>query len=114
MSDIQNQFKYISKKHGEKTGIPSIRIYVSKIENRIIFKVKTRYYVELLMPVAMELLGGIKNKIAKYENGEIRLIEKLMKLYYNKIQVSCVNLFLINHLVINQKITQKFHNLKNF
>ena len=49
----------------------------------------------------MELLGGIKNKIAKYENGEIRLIEKLMKLYYNKIQVSCVNLFLINHLVIN-------------
>ena len=74
MSDIQNQFKYISKKHGKKTGNPSIRIYVSKTENRITFKVKTRYYVELLTPVAMELLGGIKNKVARYENGEICLI----------------------------------------
>ena len=41
VSDIQNYFGYILKKHGEKTDNPSIRIFVNKIENRIIFKIKT-------------------------------------------------------------------------
>ena len=41
VSDIQNYFEYILKKHGEKTDNPSIRIFVNKIENRIIFKIKT-------------------------------------------------------------------------
>ena len=30
-------------------------IYVSKIENRIIFKIKTGYYLKLLMPWTMRL-----------------------------------------------------------
>ena len=38
------------KKYGEKTDNPSVRIYVNKIENRITFIIKTRYYLELLMP----------------------------------------------------------------
>ena len=40
MSDIQDYFKYIFKKHGENTDKPSIQIYVNKIENRIIFRLK--------------------------------------------------------------------------
>ena len=32
VSDIQNYFEYIFKKHGEKTVNPSIRIYINKIE----------------------------------------------------------------------------------
>ena len=42
ISDIQDYFKYILKKHGEKTVNPSIRKYKNKIENRITFKIKKR------------------------------------------------------------------------
>ena len=35
------------KKHGLKIDNPSIRTYVSKIESRIKFRIKTRYYPEL-------------------------------------------------------------------
>ena len=34
-------------KHGEKTDNSSIRIYINKIENRITFKIKTRYDLKL-------------------------------------------------------------------
>ena len=40
VSDIQDYFKYILKKHSENVDNPSIRIYVNKIENRITFKIK--------------------------------------------------------------------------
>ena len=53
----------------EKTVNPSIRIYINKIENRITFKIKTGYYLELLTPETMKLLGSTKSKI-KNENGE--------------------------------------------
>ena len=48
----------------------SIRIYVNKTEKRITFKVKTRYYLELLTPGTMKLLRGTENKITKDKNGE--------------------------------------------
>ena len=34
---------------------PSIRIYVNKIENRITFKIKNGYYLELLTPETKEI-----------------------------------------------------------
>ena len=40
VSDIQDYFQYILKKHGENTDKLSIQIYVNKIENRITFKIK--------------------------------------------------------------------------
>ena len=43
---------------------------MNKIENRITFKIKTRYYSELLTPKAMKLLENTKSKITKDENGE--------------------------------------------
>ena len=42
---MQDYFEYILQ-NGEKTDNPSIRICVNKIENRIIFKIKTGYYLE--------------------------------------------------------------------
>ena len=39
VSDIQDCFEYILKKHGEDIDKPSIEIYVNKIENRVIFKI---------------------------------------------------------------------------
>ena len=44
--------------------------YVNKTENRITFKMKTGYYLELLTPETMKLLGSTKSKINKDENGE--------------------------------------------
>ena len=70
VSDIQDYFKYILKKHAEKTGNPSIRIYVNKIENRIPFKIKTGYYLKLLTLEIMKLLGSTKSEITKDKNGE--------------------------------------------
>ena len=42
-----------------------IRRYVSKIKNKITFRIKTGYYLELLMPETMKLLKNTKNKISK-------------------------------------------------
>ena len=70
LSDIQDYLEYILKKHNENVDNPSIRIYVNKIENRITFKIKNGYYLELLTLEAMKLLGSTKNKITKDKNGE--------------------------------------------
>ena len=40
VSDIQDYFEYILKKHAEDIDKPSIQIYVNKIENRVTFKIK--------------------------------------------------------------------------
>ena len=44
--------------------------YVSKIENKIMLKINTWYYLELLTPETMKLLGSSKSRITKDENGE--------------------------------------------
>ena len=45
-------------------------IYVNKIGNRITFKFKTRYYLELLTSETMKLFRSTKSKITKDKNGE--------------------------------------------
>ena len=70
VSDIQNYFKYILKKHRENTNKPSIQIYINKIENRIKFKIKKGYSLELLTPETMKLLGSTENKITEDKNSE--------------------------------------------
>ena len=70
ISDIQGYFGYILKKHGENIDDPSIRVYINKIEDRITFKIKTGYYLELLTPETMKLLGSTENKITKDRNVE--------------------------------------------
>ena len=70
VSDIQDYFEYILKKHSESVENPSIRMYINKIENRITFKIKNGYFLELLTPETMKLLGSTKSKITKNKNGE--------------------------------------------
>ena len=70
VSDNQDYFEYILKKHSESVDNPSIRIYVNKIENRITFKIKNGYYLKLLTPETMKLLGSTVSKINKDKNGE--------------------------------------------
>ena len=42
-----------------------MKIHTNKIENRITFKIKTGYYLELLTPETMKLLESNKSKIKK-------------------------------------------------
>ena len=55
---------------GKKTVNLSIRIYTNKIENRITFKIKRGYYLELLTPETVKLRANTKSKISK-DNNEI-------------------------------------------
>ena len=70
ISDIQDYFEFVLKKHGWNIDEPSVQIYVNKIKNRITFKIKKGYSLELLTPETMKLLVSTENKITKDRNGE--------------------------------------------
>ena len=91
---IQAYFEYILKKHSEYVDNPSIRIYVNKIENRITFKIINGYYLELLTPETMKLLGSTKGKITKDKNGE------------NVLHLEIVGLVLVHCNIVNNDYQQ--------
>ena len=112
VSDIQDYFEHILKKHGEDIDKPSVQIYVNKMENRVTFKIKNGYSFELLTPETMKLLASTKNKISKDKSGEnVRHLEitevvlvhcNIVNNYYqqdSKIQEHYIRLFPINRLV---------------
>ena len=70
VSNIQDYFEYILKKHGENIDNVSVKVYVNKIEKRITFKIKNGYILELLTPEKIKLLGSTENKITKDKNGQ--------------------------------------------
>ena len=71
IADIQDYFEFIIKKHETLTENPPIQIYPNKIKNRIVFKIKTGYKLELLTPETMKLLGSTKNDVDKDKDGQI-------------------------------------------
>ena len=76
IADIQDCFKFIIKKHETLTENPQIQFHSNKIKNRIVFKIKTGYKLELLTPETMELSLSTKKVVDKNKNGE-----NLLKLY---------------------------------
>ena len=62
VSDIEDYFEFIIKKHETLAENPSIQIYPNKIKNRIIFKVKTGYKLELLSPETNEIIRKHKKR----------------------------------------------------
>ena len=70
IADIQDYFEFIIKKRETLTENLSIQIYTNKIKNRIVFKVKTGYKLELLSSETMKLLGSGKKDIDKDKDGE--------------------------------------------
>ena len=60
----------IIKKHVTLTENPPVQIYVNKIKNRIVFKIKTGCKLELLTPETMKLLGSTKEDVDKDKYGE--------------------------------------------
>ena len=67
---IQNYIEYIIKKHETIAETAPILIYANKISNRIVFKIKTGYKLELLLKETMKLLGSTKDTIDEDKNSE--------------------------------------------
>ena len=74
VSDIQDYFEYIIKKHETLTDKPSAKIYVHRIQDRVTSKIKSGYCLEFLTPETMKLLGSTEEIITK---------TKLVRIYHN-------------------------------
>ena len=62
VSDIEDWIKFIIKKHGTLTTIPPIHVYINRINNRLVFKIKDGYNLELQ---TLKLFGSTKKLIDK-------------------------------------------------
>ena len=69
-----------------------MQIYVNKMKNRIFFKIKTGYKLELLSKETMQLLGSLKIGIDKNKDEEI--VPRLETV--EVVLVDCKVLFSIN------------------
>ena len=52
------------------TENPPVQIYPNEIKNRLVFKIKTGYKLELLTPETMKLLGSTKKDVDSDKNSE--------------------------------------------
>ena len=68
--EIQDYIEYILKKHETIGENAPILIYANTINNRIVFKIKSRYKLELLSKETMKLLGSTKDTIDADKNSE--------------------------------------------
>ena len=66
----QDYIEYIIKKHETIGENAPILIYANTINNRIVFKIKTGYKLELLSKETMKLLGSTKDIIDADKNSE--------------------------------------------
>ena len=67
---IQDYFEYVIKKYETIIDTAPIFIYANNINNRIVFKIKTGYKLELLSEETMKLLGSTSNIIDTDKNSE--------------------------------------------
>ena len=70
LSDIQDYIEYIIKKHEKLISISPTYVYINRINNRLVFKIKDGYKSELEMPEEIKLFGSAKKLIEKTKNGE--------------------------------------------
>ena len=60
LSDIQDYIEYIIKKHETLTTIPPIYVYISRISNRLVFKIKNEYRLESQTPETGKMCQVLK------------------------------------------------------
>ena len=70
ISEIQDYIEYIIKKHETICENAPILIYTNIINNRIVFKIKSGYKLELLSKETMKLLGSTSSIIDADKNSE--------------------------------------------
>ena len=89
---IQDYIEYIIKKHKTIGETAPILIYTNTINNRIVFKIKTGYKLELLSKERMKLLGSTKDIIDSDKNNEnVPRLEnvEVVLVHYNLVNNSC-------------------------
>ena len=60
------------KNHKQLTTIPPNHVYINRINNRLVFKIKDGYKLELQTPETMKLFGSTKKLIDKIKKvGEV-------------------------------------------
>ena len=69
VSDVQDYIEYIEEKHETLPTNPPVHIDINRINDRLVFKIKDRYKLNLQMPETMKLFGGTKKLIDKTQNG---------------------------------------------
>ena len=94
ISALQNYFEYIIKKHETITDVSPVLIYANEINNRIVFKIKSGYKLELLPKETMKLLGSSSDTTDGDKNSE--LVTKL----------ESVDLVLVHCNVVNSSYQQ--------
>ena len=82
--------------------IHQLECIYNRIENRITLKIKSGYYLELLTPETMKLLGSTECKIIKDKNGE------------NVPHLEIVELVLVNCNLVNNDYQQDSTNIVYF
>ena len=85
--DIQDYFEFIIKNYQILTENPLVQVYVNRVKNRIVFKIKTGYKLELLNSETIKMLGSTKKDGDKEKDGE-----KILKLESVKIVLVYCNL----------------------
>ena len=85
---LQNYFEYIIKKHETITDVSPVLIYVNEINNRIVFKLKSGYKLELLSKETMKL-GSSTDTIDGDKNSE--LVPKLESVDFVLVHCNLVN-----------------------
>ena len=70
-----------------------MQIYVHKIKNRIVFKIKTGYKLELLSPKTMKLLGSAKKDVDQ----DVQKLKDVPKLESVEVVLVYCNLFNNNY-----------------
>ena len=86
---LQKYFEYIIKKHETIADVSPMLIYVNEINNRIVFKIKSGYKVELLSKETMRLLGSSSDTIDGDKNSE--LVPKLESIDLVLVHCNLVN-----------------------
>ena len=102
MSDIQDYIEYTIKKHETLPTNPPIHSCINMINNRLVFKIKDGYKLELKTPEAMILFGSTKKLINKTKNGE------------NKPSLEVAEVFLVQCNLVDNQYQQKSEVLYNF
>ena len=77
VSEIQDYFEYIIKKHEIIADNLPVQLYTNKIKNRIVFKIKTGYKLELLSLETMKLLGSTKKDVDQDKDGDVPKLESV-------------------------------------
>ena len=121
ISEIQDYIQYIIKKHEAIGENPPILIYANAITNRIVFKIKTGFKLELLSKETMKVLGSTRDTIdadkasenvPRLENVEVVLVHcNLENNSYQQASIVLFN-FVPNSLIFLKTMNTEFSEIE--